>query len=124
MSWTDPHVVTISATPHSMPRVGDVGDTGSEYAKDDGTYKLTVSHDRNVKGGRSRSMVRLDALKITADPYKPAENVSVTSAIYLVVDRPPAGWTNAEMKAVADGFLAMLSASSGADITKLLAFEH
>lgn len=124
MSWTDPHTITISATPHTLPKVGDVGETGSKYAKDDGTFELVVSHDRNVKGGRSRSMVRLDALKITSDPHKPAENITVTSAVYVVVDRPPAGWTNTEMKAIIDGFIAMLNASSGADITKLLAFEH
>lgn len=124
MSWTDPVSVTISATPHSLPRVGDVGETGSRYAKDDGTYELIVSHDREVKGGRNRSMVRLNALKITTDPHKPAENITVNSAVYVVVDRPPAGWTNTEMKAIIDGFIAMLNASSGANITKLLAFEH
>jgi hypothetical protein len=121
--FTDPHSITVSGTPRSMPRVGDLGETGSEYKTADGNTALQVSHDE-VKGGRTRSMVRLNIQKITSDPFKPAENVKVTGSVYLVVDTPPAGYTDAEMKAEIDGFIAMLSASSGADITKLLAGEH
>jgi hypothetical protein len=43
---------------------------------------------------------------------------------YLVVDQPITGFTVAESKQVIDGFVAWLSASSGANLTKLLGGEN
>jgi hypothetical protein len=42
----------------------------------------------------------------------------------LVVDAPVAGFTNTELKQYIDGFIAALSASSGAKITQLLGGEN
>jgi hypothetical protein len=42
---------------------------------------------------------------------------------YLVIDVPPVGYTVAEAQAVVDGFLAYLTASSGAKVTQLLGGE-
>jgi len=123
VSFTDPHSITIGGTTSPLPRIGDLGDHGSEYQSADGNVVLQVSHDA-VKGGRTRSMVRVNTAKVTADPFKPAENVKVTMSVYMVADTPPAGYTEAEQKALVDGFIAMLNATSGADITKLLAGEH
>lgn len=119
MSFTDPVVVTISATPHTCPRIS-VGDDESEYANGDGTVVVKASHDY---GKRTRRMVRIDTQKIAADPFKPSENVKVGMSFYVVFDLPPAGYTAVEAKAVADGFLAYLQASSGAAITKVLGGE-
>jgi len=60
---------------------------------------------------------------LTSDPYKPAENVRVSSAIYLVFDIPPAGYTSTEVLAVYTGFKTQFSASSDALITNLLGGE-
>jgi hypothetical protein len=43
--------------------------------------------------------------------------------VRVLVDRPKYGYTVAEQKAVIDGFIAALNASSGANITKLLGGE-
>jgi hypothetical protein len=43
---------------------------------------------------------------------------------YVVADVPTTGYTVAEQKAVIDGFLANLQATSGANITKLLGGEN
>jgi hypothetical protein len=42
---------------------------------------------------------------------------------YLVFDVPPVGYTNAEIKAIYDGFKALYTGTSDALITKLLGGE-
>ncbi len=51
----------------------------------DVTYTVTISHTYNK--GRRRSMVRLDAMKVVADPYVTNTNVEDTTSTYLVIDR-------------------------------------
>jgi hypothetical protein len=50
-------------------------------------------------------------------------NKEFSGSCYLVIDHPPVGFTNAELKQYVDGYLAYLTASSGAAITKLLGGE-
>lgn len=123
MSFTDPLSITISGITTPLPRTGDVsGDNdGSEYTSADGLIVVTASHDVRR---RTRRMLRIDTSKVTSDPFKPAENVKVSMANYIVFDLPPAGYTNAEAKAVYDGFKAMFTATSDSMITKLLGGEH
>ncbi len=49
------------------------------------TYTVTISH--TYKDGRRRTMVRLDAKNVVADPYVTDTNVEDTTSIYLVIDR-------------------------------------
>jgi len=123
MSMTDPLVITISAVPITLPRIS-VGDDRSEYQSGDGLTSATFSHlyDQG-RGDRVRRMARIDTRKIAADWAKPAENVQVSMATYVVFDLPPAGYSATEAKAVWDGFNTALQASSGAMITKLLGGE-
>lgn len=122
MSLTDPFAITISGAASSLPKVESSGKK-SVYSNADGTIVVTASH-QNTSGARTRTMLRIDTKKVTADPFKPSENVQVGAAFYVVVDQPPAGYTDAEMKAIIDGFISAMNASSGAMITKLLAGEH
>jgi len=119
MSFADPQSVTISAATTPLPRVS-VGDDRSEYVSGDGLISLTASHDY---GKRTRRLLRIDTSKITADPFKPADNVKVSMACYVVFDLPPAGYTPAEALAVYTGFKTQFSASSDLLITKLLGGE-
>lgn len=119
MSFTDPLSVTISAVTSPLPRVS-VGDDRSEYQSADGLILLTASHDY---GKRTRRMIRIDTSKLTADPFKPAENVKVSMSNYMVFDLPPAGFTAAEALAVYTGFKTLFSATSDAMIVKLLGGE-
>jgi hypothetical protein len=97
-----------------------VGDDASEYLSGDGLLKLSASHDY---GKRTRRLLRIDASKLTADPFKPAENVKVSMAFYVVFDLPPAGYTAADALAVYQGHKTLFSASSDAMIVKLLGGE-
>jgi len=119
MAFADPQSVTINAVANSLPRISSGVNTGA-FQKDDATLKLSVSHNY---ASRTRRQVRLDQNKIAPDVFT-SENMRQSMSVYLVVDQPQNGYTNAELKLIVDGFLAYLSASSGANITKLLGGEN
>lgn len=121
MALTDPQSITISAATTPLPRTFSEGDE-STYTSADGLIKLSVSH-APAKGGRTRRLLRIDHAKLTADPFKPSENVKVETGIYMVFDVPPAGYTNTEVLAVYTGFKGLFTASSDALITKVLGGE-
>lgn len=119
MAFSDPQSVTISGTANSLPRVSTSG-ASSTYSSADGLIDLVASH---AYGRRTRRVLRLDHSKITADPFIPDQNRSVSMSNYIVFDLPEVGYTNAEVKAVYDGFKTAFTASSDALITKLLGGE-
>jgi len=119
MAFTDPQSITISAVTTPLPRTSS-GEDQSEYASADGLIKLSAAHSY---GKRERHTLRIDHAKLTADPFKPTENVRVGMSYYLVFDIPLAGYTDAEALAVYTGFKTLHTASSDALITKLLGGE-
>lgn len=119
MSLTDPKSITISGTTLSLPRTS-TGANASTYSSADGTVQVLASH---TLGKRNRRVLRIDHSKISSDVFVPAQNVKLSMSNYIVFDVPPVGYTIAEQKAVFDGFRTMFSASSDADITKLLGGE-
>jgi len=119
MAFTDPQSITISGSAISLPRVSS-GSGSSSYQSADGLVVLGVS---NAYSRRTRRVIRVDHSKITADPFIPANNTKVGMSVYTVFDLPPAGYSNADAKAVYDGFKALLAASTDAAITKLLGGE-
>lgn len=121
MSFADPLSITISAATSPLPRTSVEGDE-TKYSSADGLIVLSASHSSSGKG-RTRRLLRVDASKMTADPFKPAENVKVSTSVYTVFDVPPAGYTPAELLALWVGYRTMLTASSDLMITKLLAGE-
>jgi hypothetical protein len=121
MAFTDPQSITISGTAISLPRIFAEG-SESAYQSNDGLVKLSLNHTL-VKQGRLRHLMRVDHSKITADPFKPAENVRVSTAMYIVFDVPPAGYSATEVLAVYTGWKTLFTASSDAAITKLLGGE-
>jgi hypothetical protein len=120
MAFADPQSITINAVAISAPRTGFNPNSGV-FTSNDGNTKLTVSDTYGAK--RTRRSIRLDFRKIAADPLISAQNILYTGSVYLVVDQPITGYTAAELKLQIDGFLAYLSASSGAKITQLLGGE-
>nr|QDH90276.1 MAG: hypothetical protein H2RhizoLitter491008_000002 [Leviviridae sp.] len=119
MSFTEPLSITVSGVTSSLPRVG-MEDNSSEYLSSDGLRKITASHDY---GKRTRRLLRLDSSKVTADPFKPSENVKVSMSCYIVFDLPVAGYSNAEALAEYTGFKGLYTATTDQMITKLLGGE-
>lgn len=122
MSLTDPWSVNIGAGAVSLPRTSSAGKT-SEYTSADGLLQVVASH-QDVKSGRKRRNLRINASKMTADPFIPSQNTLASMSFYMVWDIPPAGYSNAEVKAVFDGFRTAWAASSDAAITKVIGGEH
>lgn len=120
MSFADPQSITVNAVAQSMPRVSS-GVNSGVFRKDDTTYELVISHGY---GKRTRRTAKFTNSKIIADAYITDTNVKVSGSVSLVVDLPPTGYTVAEAKLIIDGFLAYLTASSGAKVTQLLGGEN
>lgn len=117
--YTDPQSVTINATPYSLPRTG-IGDGNATYKSSDGTVQMRISH-REAKG-RMRRMVRLDQTIIAADPLT-AEQQYQTAGVYLVIDEPSVGFTDAQLQYIVTALNTWLTASTNANTTKLLGSE-
>jgi len=121
MALADPQTITINAVPQSLPRTFSEG-SEAVYSSADGLWKLSLNHNL-IKQGRTRHLLRFDHAKVTSDPFVPTQNVKVNSAIYMVVDVPPAGYTNTEIMQIYTGFKALFTASSDAVISKLIGGE-
>ncbi len=120
MAFSDPQSVTIGGTTTSLPRVSSGENTGS-FQSNDGTVRLSVA---NQYGKRTRRTIRLEHSKIAADPLISSTNIKHSATVYMVVDTPITGYTVAEAKAIVDGLMGVLTASSGAATTKLLGGEN
>jgi hypothetical protein len=119
MAFSDPQSITISGSTISLPKVSS-GNGSGDYQSADGLVHLGAS---NHYGRRTRRVLRLDHSKITADPFIPSQNSKVSMSCYMVFDLPVAGYSNADAKAVYDGFKGLYTATSDAVITKLLGGE-
>lgn len=115
--YTDPQSVTINSVTKSLPRVKN-GEMNSTYVTADGEYQLRISHQTSKK--RIRRMIRLDHTKIAEDPLT-AVNAQMTAGIYLVIDEPSVGFTDAELVLLYNGFGAYIAQESVRD--KLLGGE-
>jgi hypothetical protein len=117
--FSDPQTITINSIANTLPRTSS-GSNAGVFTKDDVTVKLSITHQL---GKRNRRVVRLDHSKIAADPLLAGINVKATMAAYVVFDTPETGYSLAEQKQVVDGLTAYLTASAGANITKILGGE-
>jgi len=117
--FTDPQSLTVNAVANALPRV-TTNQNGAVYSKDDGNLKLSIS---SAYGKRTRRTARVDLRKTAADPLFPAQNTAYTMSAYIVADVPVVGFTIVEQKQIIDALTAWLTASSGANATKLLGGE-
>lgn len=119
MAFSDPQTVTINAIANTLPRTG-FGPSDGNFTKDDGNIKLTISHQFNK---RVRHVARIDQSIIASDPLVTGNNLKLSQSIYLVIDTPVTGLTPAQVKQLGDGFLTWLTASSGANLAKVIGGE-
>ncbi len=77
-------------------------------------YRTTIQHASSK--GRRRSIVRLDATAVKADPYVPATNVEDTLSAYLVIDRSERLSTDAEVTAHVKELIGVLAAATAANV--------
>lgn len=120
MSFADPQTITINAVAESFPRVA-AGSNNGVFRTSDGDYELSIAH--YTGNSRTRRVMKLNAFKIAADPLL-SVNTEFRMGVNITIDLPKRGYTPTEAKLIVDGFLAYLSASSGAKITQLLGGEQ
>lgn len=120
MALADPQSVTIGSA-ISLPRVG-TGINAGAFSKDDGLVKLEIAHlfARNL---RNRRTVLLTHNKVAADPLIAAQNLRYSMSARLTIDVPQVGYTVSEAKDVVTGLTTWLTASTNANLIKVLGGE-
>nr|UJQ84906.1 MAG: hypothetical protein 2 [Leviviridae sp.] len=119
--FADP-TITINAIAQALKRTGFGTNSGS-FVTNDGTHRLTISHSASQGGGFQR-MIRLDRIQNVANPLSTGESLEVLDSVWFVSKTPKIGLlTVTQQKQLVDGFIAFLTASSGAAITSLLGGE-
>lgn len=116
--FADPFTITINAIAKSLGRTGTGIDTAA-YSTGDRAYRVVLSHSY---GKRTRRMAKMIHDTLVANPLVSGQNVQQTVSVHLVVDSPP-GYDTTLLKQDVDGYLAWLTASSGAAVAKILAGE-
>lgn len=114
---TDPQTVTINAVATPLPRTQQ-GASQNVYTSADGNTSLTAK--QNTTASRFRREIRLSQKKVAADPIS-AVNKEIGVSVYLVIDEPRAGFSDAEI-----GYLieALKAWSISANYNKVLGGEY
>lgn len=120
MALADPQSVTIGSAV-SLPRTGSGLNAGA-FTSSDGNAKLEISHQFS-RNSRVRRTARLTHRKIAADPLAADRNLEYSMTTYVVFDVPLVGYTVAEAVQVGTGLTTWLTASTNANMTKVLGGE-
>lgn len=116
--FSDPYPITIDGTAYSLVRTGS-GLDSSRYATAARDLRMSITHNY---GKRVRRVIRLDRDTLVSNPLVSGQNISQSMGVYLVVNTP-VGYDTSAAKKTIDGYLAALTASSGAAVSKLLGGE-
>lgn len=118
MAYNDPQSVTISGTAISLPRIL-TGTTLGKFTSADAKTELTIDPRGTAK--RRRNVGRLFSKKdITVGSIIVTDQAMVS----LTIDRPITGFTDADIEALASGYISWLTASSNANLKKLIVGEN
>jgi hypothetical protein len=124
---TDPNVLSVAGVNTNLPKVRTFPQK-SVYKTDDETLTFTVSH-QDVGGGkttqeaRTRRMVRLDRRATVVNPVS-LQNEIKSSSVYLVIDEPEIGFSDAQLIADVVTLNLWLTTSSNANTAKVLTDQH
>lgn len=115
--FADPLSLTIAGSAKTFNKVTVEG-SKVVYSTATGDYTLTISHTR---GKRKRSVFRLDAKKVAADPLLAERNVETNQAAYLVLDSTTNGlYSSTEQVDLIAALSATLTANTNALATKMV----
>jgi len=116
MAFSDPTTVTINGTANDLFEVSN-RENGKSYRSADGNVDMQIDHSY---GRRESHRIRFHRRHVSTNPLVPSSNQMTDQAVTITVNTDPSGWTATETKQFVDGVLAVLTASTGANITKLL----
>jgi len=121
MAYTDPQTVTVDAVPHTLPRVL-TGTTVGKFVSADALRELTIDPRGTAK--RRRNVGRFFTKRTVLDPLGSGLSTQVQSMVSITIDRPTSGVTDAEIEKDLLGLIAWLTASTNANLKKLVAGEN
>lgn len=121
MAYTDPQAITVDGTAHALPRVL-TGTTVGKFISADAARELTIDPRGSAK--RRRNVVRFYTKRNAVDPQVPTATIPVQSMVSITIDRPSAGTTDAEIEKDLLGLIAWLTASTNANLKKLVVGEN
>lgn len=124
MAFNDPQAITIDGTAFSAARVY-TGSREGAFVTSDGVVRLEIVPPNGGASSTARrhAIARLRHTKIASDPIT-AVNVRVGDLISLNINRPSAGYTDADIEKQVVGFIGWLTASTNANLKKLIAGEN
>lgn len=91
--FTSPQSVTINSVATDLHRILDDG-LASTYNSADGSIEMKISSQPTKN--RVRRMVRIDKTIIASDPLT-AENAYQKAGVYVVIDEPTWGFSDADL---------------------------
>lgn len=104
----DPQSVTVNAVAIPLPRTQN-GVSVNVYTSADGVTTLTTK--QNVTASRFRREIRLSQHKVAADPIS-GLNKDLGVSVYLVVDEPKSGYSDAEIGYLIEALKTWLSSAN------------
>lgn len=116
--FSEPQSVTLDGAAKSLNRLNFTAN-GSEFATADTSVRMSIQH---ILGRRHRHTIRLKKDSLVANPLVSGQNINQSISVLLTVDVPP-GYDTAAAKDAVKGLLANLTASTDANITKLVGGE-
>jgi len=119
MAYSDPQTLTVSGNAKSLARTGS-GIGNGVFQTSDGEYTLTILH---TYGKRNRRAVRFQVKGFSSDPLTPSNNVPVTGQFSVTTDFPVQGIPVADQEALGAALATWLTASTNANLKKLLGGE-
>ena len=117
MAFTDPQTITVNTVAQTLNRIKSDG-YRSEYLEADEEFRMTISHQESKS--RTRRMIRVDQRVVAADPLT-SVNEYKSLGVYLVIDEPEYGFSDAEIDYVVQALCTWLST---ANVTKVCGNEH
>lgn len=117
--YNDPQTITINGVANTLNRVA-IADMAATYRNAEETVQLRISH-RSAKN-RTRRMARIDQTIIAADPLTTEQDFQ-SAGVYIVVDEPKVGFSDAQLQYLVSALVAWLTANTNANTTKLLGSE-
>lgn len=121
MAFSDPQSITIGTTPGAVSVSRVIGPGLGQFQNYDAKTTLKVG---TTYGKRTRHVARVDFAKVVTDPLVSTTNVVASGSVQIVVDVPPSGFSAAEKKDLAKALLTWLTASTDANLIKVLAGEN
>jgi hypothetical protein len=120
VAYNDPQSITIDGTTTSLPRIL-TGTTVGSFKSNDGTIELTI--DPRGTSKRRRNVARLYVKEAVEDPLTGLTTIQ-GYMISLTSDRPLTGIPDATIVKAATGLIAWNTATSNANLNKLVAGEN